>query len=120
MLYGRLDEDTNTILEIISIDPAGRYPEEMVWINIPDDFGLLTTKSKNQLLREIQQVQAEVNSVDIAALTKQGQMITQRESALAIEREKLEANGIDVDAVWQTSIAPPAEEESEESEESSE
>ena len=57
MLYGRLDEDTNTILEIISIDPAGRYPEEMVWINIPDDFGLLTTKSKNQLLREIQQVQ---------------------------------------------------------------
>ena len=120
MLYGRLDEDTNTILEIISIDPAGRYPEEMVWINIPDDFGLLTTKSKNQLLREIQQVQAEVNSVDIAALTKQGQMITKREGALAIEREKLEANGIDVDAVWQASITPPAEEESEESEESSE
>lgn len=112
MLYGRLD-DNNTVVEIIDQDPTGRYSADIVWVNIPDDFGLLATKAKNDLLREIKIVQSEANKEDHKKLIAMRSSLVEQNNILQLEREKLEANGVDVDAAWQAANAP-AEEEAEE------
>jgi hypothetical protein len=103
MLYGRLD-DNNNIVEIIDQDPAGRYAEEIVWVTINEDYGLLTTRNKNKLLEEIKIAQSQANEQDFKKLSQLANTNNTIAESLKIEREKLEANDVDVEEVYRRSL----------------
>ena len=112
MLYGRLTDD-NTIAEIINQDPTGRYPDAIQWVKIPDDFGLLTTKNKNALLMDIKNAQAMATKEDFVKLNVMKNQLQNISDIIENEKEKLAANGVDIDAVFAASQVPEEEEEAE-------
>lgn len=103
MLYGRLDNNNN-VVEIISQDPAGRYAAEIQWVKIHEDYALLTTKDKNALLLDIKKAQSEATESDFRKLNKISADIKALQSLLKIEKDKLEANGVDVNEVHRRSL----------------
>ena len=108
MLYGRLED--NSIVEIINVDPTGRYHPDIVWVQIPDEHGLLTTKEKNDLLVELKDAQKAVIEEKVSDnLAKEAEL---KKLWFDIQREMdvLRANDVDPEAVYQASIAPPEEE----------
>lgn len=109
MLYGRLNDD-NAIAEIIDRDPTGRYPDAIQWVKIPDDFGLLTTKNKNALLMDIKNAQAAATKEDFVKLNVMKNQLQNINDVIENEKEKLAANGVDIDAVYAASQAPEEEE----------
>lgn len=112
MLYGRLED--NSIAEIINVDPTGRYHPDIVWVQIPDDHGLLTTKEKNDLLNEIKDVNNTSLDERVAGNAAKEAELRKLWKDIQVEFEKLEANGVDWEAVYQASIAPAEEEAAEE------
>lgn len=100
MLYGRLD-DNNTIVEVIDKDPVGRYPAEIKWANIPDDFGLLTTKDKNTLLQEIRQIKQDENSQYLGSIEESLKELNDLKLYVQTEVDKYaEVNGVDLTTKW--------------------
>lgn len=107
MLYGRLEN--NTIAEVINVDPAGRYHPDIVWVQIPVEYGLLTTKEKNNLLAELKEAtDTKLDERTAGNLEKEAEL-KKLWSDIQLQFEILEANGVDAMAVWQASIAPEEE-----------
>lgn len=108
MLYGRLED--NSIVEIINVDPTGRYHPDIVWVQIPDEFGLLTTKEKNDLVNEVKDAQRTV--IEERAEDNLAKEAELKKLWFDIQREMdvLRANDVDPEAVYQASLAPPEEE----------
>ena len=112
MLYGRLEN--NTIAEVINVDPAGRYHPDIVWVQIPVEYGLLTTKEKNNLLVELKEASDTKLDERAAGNIEKEAELKKLWKDIQLQFEILEANGVDSMAVWQASVAPPEEEAEEE------
>lgn len=103
MLYGRLD-DNNTIVEIIDLDPVGRYSADIKWVQIPDDFGLLTTKDKNTFLQEIASAQQNAYRSQEKLIVNTETRLFKYSEFINEQREIFAANGVDLDEVFRRSL----------------